>query len=364
LVQPKRKRVTLADVAAKAGVSVATASVAMTGRPSGNCRVSAEVAARIRQAARELNYRPNIQARNLSTQRTNTIAVLIKRDAWQNAVSYLPPMQRLLRERGYTESFILHPDNLLETERAQLEMCVERRVEGIITLPLIDPHGRTNTALVNQIHCEEGIPVVQLGVALPNAAAPSFISDDVEGVRGAVRLLHGMGHRRIAHVTIPGYDSDDPLNPSRQAHLRYLGYRKAIAELGLSETVFSASGDCTELELLYDRGREAAEQVIAASPRPTAVIGFSDFTAAGVVTALLRAGVSVPEDVSVLGVGNHRFARMLYPGLTTLAPQFERMGELAAQTLLKMIDGSPGESAAMPPALMMRATVSSIKDDA
>src|SRR3954465_15726383 len=120
----RSKRVTLADVAAKAGVSVATASVAITGRPSGNCRVSAEVAERIRAAARELNYRPNMQARSLSTQRTNTIAVLIKHAAWQNAMNFLSPVQRVLRQRGFPETFMLHPDNLLETERQQLEICI------------------------------------------------------------------------------------------------------------------------------------------------------------------------------------------------------------------------------------------------
>ena len=359
-----RKRVTLADVAAKAGVSVATASVAITGRPSGNCRVSAEVAEKIRAAARELNYRPNIQARSLSTQRTNTIAVLIKRAAWQNAMHYLSPVQRLLRQRGYTETFMLHPDNLLETEREQLETCIERRVEGIITIPLIDLHGRTNADLINQIHREEGIPVVQLGISLPDCAAPSFISDDIEGVRSAVRLLHAMGHRRIAHITIPGYDNPQPLNPFRQAHLRYLGYQRGMAELGLGETVFAAQGECTELELLYDRAIDTAAQFIAAAPRATAAIAFSDFTAAGFVTGLRRAGVGVPEDVSVLGVGDHRFARMLHPALTTLAPQFDRMGELATQSLLSMIaDGVTSDSLAVPPALVMRETVRAIKDD-
>jgi len=79
LKKAKTKRITLADVAAKAGVSVATASVAITGRRSGNCRVSPAVAEKIRAVAHELHYRPNLQARNLSTQRTHNVAMLIKR---------------------------------------------------------------------------------------------------------------------------------------------------------------------------------------------------------------------------------------------------------------------------------------------
>ncbi|MEA2711083.1 MAG: LacI family transcriptional regulator [Phycisphaerales bacterium] len=368
LVRPQRKRVTLADVAAKAGVSVATASVAITGRPSGNCRVSAEVAERIRAAARALNYRPNIQARSLSTQRTHTIAMLIKRAAWHNAMSYVSAMQRLLRKAGYTEMFMLHPDNLLETEREQLEMCIQRRVEGIVTLPLIDLDGRANVELLNQIQQEEGIPIVQLGLALDGCVAPSIVADDVEGMRSAVRLLHAMGHRNIAYVTIAGFDNTNAFNPFRQAHLRYLGYRKGLDELGLAEAVFCGRGDCTEVEFLYDRGFEVAKAFAAAvngagnTRRPTAAITFSDFTAAGLVAGLLDAGIKVPDQVSVLGVGDQPFARMLRPALSTLAPPFERMGELATQTLLKMIDGGgAGESAAIPPSLVMRDTVRAIE---
>ena len=132
-----KRRVTLADVAAKAGVSVATASVAITGRPSGNCRVSPAVAERIRRAARALNYRPNLQARNLSTQRTHTVAILVKRAAWHNAMFYVAAAQRVLRERGYMETCTLYPDNLIETERANLDLCIERRVEGIIAIFLV-----------------------------------------------------------------------------------------------------------------------------------------------------------------------------------------------------------------------------------
>src|SRR5438105_5025712 len=201
LRKPKPKRVTLADVAAKAGVSVATASVAITGRPSGNCRVSPAVAEKIRRAARQLNYHPNLQARNLSTQRTQTVAVLIKRAAWHNAMQYVSASQRVLRASGYLELCTLHPDNSLESERANLELCIERRVEGIIAMPLIDLAGKANTELFNQVHQDEGIPVVQLGLALPGCVAPSVVADEAEGILRAVRLVHAMGHERIAHAT-------------------------------------------------------------------------------------------------------------------------------------------------------------------
>ena len=361
LPRAHRKRVTLADVAAQAGVSVATASVAITGRPSGNCRVSAEVAEKIRAAARALNYRPNIQARNLSTQRTHTVAMLIKRASWHNAVFYVAAMQRLLHARGYTDTFMLHPDNRLDTEREQLERCIERRVEGIIAIPVIDVDGRANVELYNQLPRDEGIPVVHLGIGLPGCTAPAMVTDDVEGVRRAVRLLHAMGHRRIAHATIPRYDDPDPLNPYKQAHLRYRGYADGLRELALPPQVFVTPGDWTNIEALFDRGYDLARALLAASPRPTAVVAFVDYMAAGLIAGLRDAGVKVPEQMSVLGIGDQPFGRMLCPALSTLAPAFEQLGELATQTLLNMIDGNPGESAQIPPSLVERATLRAIE---
>jgi len=363
LKKARSKRVTLADVAAKAGVSVATASVAITGRPSGNCRVSPAVAEKIRRAARQLNYHPNLQARNLSTQRTHTIALLIKRAAWHNAMFYLSAAQRVLRQSGFLEFCTLYPDNLLESERANIELCIERRVEGIIAMPLIDLEGKANVGLFNQVHEEEGIPVVQLGLSLPGCAAPFVVTDEVEGILRAVRLLHAMGHRRIAHVTIKGYENAEPLNPYRVAYLRYEGYRRAMAELKLKEQVISGDGPLTDVEMLYDESVRLAANVAKASPRPTAIIAFSDYNAAGLMQGLTDLGVSIPGDISILAVGDQPFARMLRPPLTMLAPPFEQMGELATRTVLKMVEGGEGQSAALPPVLVSRQSVREIKGE-
>ena len=356
-----KRRVTLADVAAKAGVSVATASVAITGRPSGNCRVSPAVAEKIRRAAHALNYRPNLQARNLSTQRTQTVAILVKRAAWHNAMYYVAAAQRVLRERGYMETCTLYPDNLLETERANLDLCIERRVEGVIAMPLIDIQGRANVEFFNQIHREEQIPVVQLGIALPGCVAPYIVTDETEGVLRAVRLLHAMGHQRIAHATIRGYDNSHPLNPYRVAYLRYEGYRRAMAELGLTEHIFRPDTTVLNTEGLFEDALALAPQLAAASPRPTAVVTFSDYTAAGLSKGLADAGIKIPDEISILGVGEQPFDRMLRPALTTLAPQYEKMGVTATNMLLDLIDGREVQSAAIEPKLVMRDSVAEIR---
>lgn len=356
----RAKRVTLADVAARAGVSVATASVAITGKASGNCRVSPAVAEKIRVAARALKYRPNLQARNLSTQHTATVALIIKRSSWQNAMFYLTAAQRVLRERGYSEVFIIHPQDHAEFEREQLELCVGRRVEGIIIMPTIDLARRTNLDLINQIHQEDQIPVVQLGVGLPGCAAPNVMSDDIIGINAVVRQLCEMGHRRIAHVTIEGYQDAAPTNPFRLAFLRCQGYLAAMRKAGLAPQIFASPEHRISVPELYDRALALCDDIMAAKDRPTALVCFSDFTAAGLMRGLMDRGLSVPRDVSITGYDNHPLGRMLRPALTTLAPQYDRMGEFATHTLLDMIVGRAGQSLAVPPQLVMRESIAPV----
>ena len=360
VAKSKRKRVTLGDVAAKAGVSVATASVAITGKPSGNCRVSPAVAEKIRRAARQLNYRPNIYARNLSTQRTHTVAMLVKRSNWHNAMHFLGAAQRVLREAGYTEIFLMHGDDLA-AEREHIELAMDRRVEGILIMPVIAPDGTgTNAALINEVHGEDSIPVVQLTLALGDCAAPAVAVDETGGVYNGVKRLRALGHQRIAHVTIQGYADPSRLNPYRHAHLRYAGYARAIAELGLSENVIVPDGEpARRVDAEFDDAVRVAHAIASDAkgtdrPLPTAIVTYSDYEAAGLLAGFTEAGVRVPEQVSLLGYGDHPFGRMARPAISTLAPAYEQMGELATRTLLKMIEGEPGESAALPPTLVTR----------
>jgi LacI family transcriptional regulator len=224
-------------------------------------------------------------------------------------------------------------------------------------MPLIDLEGKTNVELFNQVYREEQVPVVQLGLALPGCDAPAVVTDEIEGMLHGVRLLHAMGHQRIAHLTIPGYDNPEPLNPFRIARLRYEGYQRAVAELGLREQVFCPTSSVETVETMFDASVAVASQVAAAAERPSAVIAFSNYGAAGLMAGLADAGLSVPRDISVLAVGEQPFDRMLRPALSTLSPQFEKMGEIATRTLLSMIEGGEARSTTLAPTLTMRDSV-------
>jgi LacI family transcriptional regulator len=357
LRKPQSKRITLADVAAKAGVSVATASVAITGRRSGNCRVSPAVAEKIRKAARQLNYRPNLQARMLSMQRTHSVAVLIKRASWHNAMFYVSSAQRVLRAAGYIESFLLHPDSSVASEREHLELCLQRSVEGILALPLIDPDGRANVDFYNRLHKEENIPIVQLGTALPGCVAPSVTVDMIGSIRKTVTYLHAMGHQHIALSTVPGFNKADVLNPQHFAHLVYLGYHAAMSELELTEQVFVAGGQREDVTSQYDRTLPMAAEIAHANPRPTAVIGYSEYAAAALLAGFSELGIRVPDEISIVAGGEQPFTRMLRPALTALAAPYEQMAEIATRMLLDLIDGREVSSVSLPATMIPRDSV-------
>jgi LacI family transcriptional regulator len=349
-----RKRVTLGDVAAKAGVSVATASVAITGKPSGNCRVSPAVAERIRKTARLLNYRPNIQARSLSTQRTQSIAMLVKRCNWRNAMFYLASAQRVLRQNGYTEIFFMHQEDELESERQHIEMCLDRRVEGILVMPVIDQAGQTNASLLNQIQRDEGIPVVQVGIALPQCDGPAVLADDADGTAQAVRHLHELGHQQIAHYALPGFDDTSAHSAHRPAHERYSGYLRAMQELSLSPRLIAPPLQNLPDELRFETALRVGRDLAEDFDQPTAIVAGSDVEAAGLMAAFHEIGVRVPRQISVIGLGDEEFARMARPALSTIAPPLEQMGQCATEMLLSIIAGGEGQSIALPPTLVLR----------
>jgi LacI family transcriptional regulator len=357
-VAPRKKsrRVTLADVAQQAGVSVATASVAITGRPSGNCRVSPAVAEKIRAVARELHYRPNLQARSLSTQRTNTIAMLIKRAAWHNAMEYVGAAQKILRSHGYSESFMLH-DNEAAKERDHLELALQRNVEGILALPLIVPDGNANVDLYNQLHSEEKIPIVQLGLALPGCVAPSVTADVERGVAKTVTLLYALGHRRIALVTRPDYDAEPQLNPNQFVRRVYVGYRSGVAQSGIQEQVLTFARPKVDASEQFDACVTLGAQIAQMSDRPTALIAVSLYAAGGLIPGLFSKGVRVPDDISVVSCGEQPFAKMMRPAIASIVEPIEKMGTAGSEMLLKMIDGKAVESISMMPAIELRQSV-------
>jgi LacI family transcriptional regulator len=190
-----------------------------------------------------------------------------------------------------------------------------------------------------------------------DCVAPSVLVDESEGVYHAVKELHAMGHRDIAHVTLQHYADPSPANPYRHAYMRYAGYKRAVDELKLPERVFTPKTDEITVAIDFDMAEELSHSIAREKTLPTAIVAYSDFESAGLLAGFHDNGIKVPEQISLVGYGHQQFNRMARPTLASITPAYERMGEYATQTLLTMIDGGEGKSIKMAPSLVMRQSV-------
>lgn len=309
-------RARIKDVAALAGVSTATVSLALN---NPEARIAADTRARVRAAAAELGYTPNNLARGLRTQRTRTIGLVGDRVATTPyAVQMILGAQEAAWEHGNVLMLVsTGGDQALES--AALEALLDRQVDGLLYTTMYHRVITPPEAVLT-------IPAVMLDAEAPGTAVTSVVPDEVRGGHDATRLLIDAGHRRIAHLP----DIDD----APAAGLREQGYRAALTEAGLPvdeslvlrAPAFSAGGAA------------AATQLLTRPDRPTAIFAYNDRMAMGVYRAARRLGLDIPGDLSVMGYDDQELvAAELDPGLTTMALPHREMGRWAAHRLIRMI---------------------------
>ncbi|HKT00058.1 MAG TPA: LacI family DNA-binding transcriptional regulator [Rugosimonospora sp.] len=312
-------RVTLADVARLAGLSKATASMVLNGRQG--TRLSAEAHERVLAAAEELGYRPNPAARSLRTKRTATIGFI------SDIVATAPYAGNMIR--GALEAAREHDHVLLiaethgdkEIERLEVEAILDRHVDGVIFAAMAARRLQVPPKLLT--------PATVLLNATSTNALTSVLPDD-EGAGHAVAMtLVEHGHRdRIALI---GRNLVKERNPgvSVAAGLRLRGIRRALAAHGVRLHGEAACDDWQP-----EHGYEAMRWLLRTSTRYSAVICLNDRLAFGVYQALAEAGLSVPNDVSVVSFDDDVIASWLRPGLTSAALPHVEMGRVATELLL------------------------------
>jgi LacI family transcriptional regulator len=315
--------ITIADVAARAGVSTATVSRILSGR----AKARADTRERVVAAARELGYRPSGVARSLRVRTTRTLGLVITDITNPFYPELVRAAEDAARERGYAV-FLCNAAEDPEREAAYLELLAERRVDGVIVASsgVGERHGRWLA--------EAPLPVVLVNCSAAEVDLPTVLSDHRAGGRMAVEHLIGLGHRRIGHVTAP------PQNAA--AGEREAGARDAIAAAGL------APGD---LEVAVGDGHvsggaRAAAELLTRVPDLTAIFAYNDLSAIGVVREVRSRGLRVPEDVSVVGFDDVDVAAFADPPLTTISQDTRRLGRWAVERLLARIDdGQDGDAA-------------------
>jgi LacI family transcriptional regulator len=309
--------VTLRDVAVRAGVHPATASRALN--PETRILVSEDTARRVLDAAAELGYHPNPVARSLRTRRSHTVGVLIP--DLNNPL--FPPIVRGLEDRlaaaGYV-ALIGNTDSDDERERMVFEQMRARHVDGLVLAT-----ARLHHPLLAEAARAE-MPVVLINRLAQDYSFPSVSVDNERGVRMAVEHLAALGHRRIAHIAGP-QEMSTGLS-------RYRGFVTAMesARLAIDDDLIVFAKAFT-----VEEGLRCGRLLLERGTGCTAIAAGNDMLAVGCYAALDDAGLTCPDDISVVGFNDMPFIDRLRPPLTTIRFPHYQVGTEAAQLLLERI---------------------------
>ncbi len=347
--------VTIRDVAERSGFSSATVSIVLNEAPLSRF-IPDTTKARIKRAATQLGYRPNLFARSLRSRRSNTVGVMV----FDMTDPYCTLVLRGIENALYQASFLpiltdVHNDRS-RFER-YLEMLLNRRIEGLVVLAnwlFVDINVLADLKKNN-------IPTATVGRELKTDDISSVIVDNAAGARAALDHLYSLGHRKIAFIRGPRQLSDtEPRWRGVRALARERDLQldpRLIVDLPESGNPFSS----------FEDGYKLTEELIQSRHPFTALMAFDDMTAFGAIRALNKAGIRVPEQCSVIGFDDVATAAIYSPALTTIRQPMEVMGATAATIVVEAINGALEKKSArtvhrqIMPELIVRESTRSLK---
>ena len=334
-------RATIDDVAKLAGVSIKTVSRVVNREP--NVRESTRE--KVERAIAELNYRPNLSARNLASHRSHLIGLIYDDPSAYEIPSagYVISLQQgVLRACGAADyELLIHPCNYRDKQiGAELKALIEQaRPDGIVLAAPLSNMPKIVNAIAGT-----NTPFVKLSPGEGNGRQYTVVTNDREVCAEMVNYLASLGHERIGYVT--GHTSHKAIEN------RFLGYRDGLQQNGLafSEELVTA-GDNS-----FGAGEICANKLLALSEPPTAIFAANDDMAAGVIRAADKLGIDVPGQLSVAGFDDISLARQIYPTLTTIRQPLSAMAERACLALIRKLSGEsePQGTDVVPATLMVR----------
>lgn len=349
-------RPTISEVAREAGVGRATAA-----RTLGNYgNVSSAARERVLEAAQKLGYRANALARSMSTGVTHTIGVVVGDIANPFFAGVISGVSSAARERGF-DTVVLSTTEDLDTERAAVSLLLGKRVDGIVL----------STAAVTVDDAEHiadaqrnGIPVVLVDRYVAHVRADTVVIDNRTSARVAVETLLAAGHRRIGFIWGPS--SAAPISTRRELEQalsetlwtdseRLRGYLDALDNGGV---LFDAALVATEEKNEHGAERAVTAMLRSESP-PTALFASETDAMIGALRAIRAAGLSYPEDISLVGFDDSSWAAVMEPALTMVEQPMRALGVRSAERLLARIDGETEapEVVTLPTTLIERGSV-------
>jgi LacI family transcriptional regulator len=303
---------TIHDVAARAGVSVATVSRVINGK----ALVREETSRQVRAAAKSLRYVPNVAARSLSIRRSQTIGIVLPEVHGEFFSEVIRGLDLAARAEGY--HILVSGSHSDPAQMLEVVDTMRGRVDGMVVMA-----PDVTVSPLEELRARN-MPVVFLNSSA--AKGDAITIDNYGGACAMMRYLHGLGHSRIAFVCGPQHNAD--------ARERLRGYRHSMRGTATAALRgLECGGDFTE-----ESGFAAGRKMVASTSRPTAIFAANDSMAVGVMASLAAAGIDVPAGMSVVGFDDIPIARYVNPPLTTMRVDIAELGRRAFALLVDGIE--------------------------
>jgi len=310
-------KITIKDIAKKAGVSIATVSHVINKTRF----VSDELKEKVYEAMEEADYHPNVMAGSLRRRKTKTIGLIVPDNANPLYAELAKAIENILFSYDFS-LMLCNSEHNLEKELKYITVLRAKRVDGIIVIP-----AGSQAEHINKL-VKSGLPIVTLDRPVSHILADTVLLDHFQGIFDATEYLIKLGHERIAYI-------DKPFDlPHKFARLK--GYHKALKKHGIK--IYDSL--CTKGGVCFADGARAMRTLLNAKPTPTAVLAFDDVIAMGALRTIQDHGLRVPEDISLIGFDDMPLCSYTIPRLTTVYYPKDKMAEAACNLLLKRIEGS------------------------
>jgi LacI family transcriptional regulator len=329
-MKPKRKA-TILDVARLAGVAPMTVSRVLNGSAS----VAEETLRRVQEAIAKLDYKPNELARALRNSRSRSIGVIVPYLSDPFFAICAHSINKVARQRGYSVMLTTSDENP-ETESSEASLLLRRHIEGLILIPATENGSRIDISEF------AATPIVTLDRPSGLARCDSVLVDNRDGARQAVEHLI---QRHRARVAFLGLSLD--LYTMRE---RYAGYREAVLSAGLEPT---APVPCDS----EDAATGQVRGLLRSPQPPTALFCANNLVTKFALHALFRLGLTVPDDMALIGFDDFELADTLQPPITVIRQPIAELGSTAAELLFQRITNAtiqPGRQRTLPVELVLR----------
>ena len=318
------KNITLKEIATTLGISITTVSKALKDYPD----VSEKTKKAVKELAQNLNYTPNSFAVNLRTKESKTIGLIIPEVTHHFFSNIIKAIIDAAEKNGYLV-IILQSNESLELEKKQVELLINKRVDGI----LISLSNESN----NDSHIQEiinrNIPLVMFDKIAKLSNCSKVVIDDQKAGFDATQHLIDKGCKKIAHIR-------GPLNPQNSID-RYLGYKKALEKNNIpfdSKLVYTCE------KVTFEEGLEFTKQLIEEHPDVDGIFAITDLVAVGAVAYCNEQKIAIPNDIKIIGFSNWFMSQVITPKLSTVEQPSHEMGIAAFDLLLEEMKARKEES--------------------